>query len=130
MSVLLFGPPLTVNEAYRLHNRDRARRVKYWRQLAALTGREHLRSWRESHGEEPVPCRVVAGPITPKFCRQDTGAAMPTVKAIIDGLVDAGYWPDDTSAWITRLELLPQRRELRYPEPGMEITLHAEDELE
>jgi hypothetical protein len=31
---------------------------------------------------------------------------MPTVKAIVDGLVDACYWPDDDSTWVTVVEPL------------------------
>jgi hypothetical protein len=36
--------------------------------------------------------------------RRDPHNYFATVKPIIDGLVDAGLWPDDTPAWVTTTE--------------------------
>lgn len=36
--------------------------------------------------------------------KRDPHNFMPTVKAIVDGLVDAGWWPDDNSDWISVME--------------------------
>jgi Holliday junction resolvase RusA-like endonuclease len=35
--------------------------------------------------------------------RRDADNPAPTVKAIVDGLVDAGMWPDDTPEWVETL---------------------------
>lgn len=123
LNLLLPGPPLTVNRAYQLHSRSRAKQVKYWRDLAGELGGERIREWRKVNGREPVPCEIIATPVTPKVCRQDTGAVMPTVKAIVDGLVDAGYWPDDTPNWIRKIELWPQLRMRELDEPGIKLWL-------
>lgn len=37
----------------------------------------------------------------------DTGAIAPTGKCIIDGLVAAGVWPNDTAEWVTEERYLP-----------------------
>jgi crossover junction endodeoxyribonuclease RusA len=36
--------------------------------------------------------------------RRDPHNLAPTVKAIVDGLVDAGVWPDDTDTWVIVLD--------------------------
>lgn len=100
LRLVLEGPLLTVNQAYKMHSLQRAKAVKYWRDQAWALGASKLRSWKEFHGTAQVPCQVQATPLTPGPCRQDTGAVMPTVKAVIDGLTDAGFWPDDTSEWV------------------------------
>ncbi len=41
------------------------------------------------------PCHVAAFIGYPRGGKADPANAAPTVKALIDGLVDAGVWPDD-----------------------------------
>jgi crossover junction endodeoxyribonuclease RusA len=101
MSITFRAPAewLTLNQ--RLHWADRARRVKSWRRAAAL----HARKTRPGAGPcalEMLPSfvRVTFGVRDPGR-RRDPHNYMPTVKAIIDGLVDAGVWPDDTAEWVT-----------------------------
>lgn len=36
----------------------------------------------------------------PRNGKADPANAAPTIKALIDGLVDAGVWPDDDSTWV------------------------------
>jgi hypothetical protein len=36
--------------------------------------------------------------------RRDPANLTPVTKAVVDGLVDAGVWPDDTPDWITTIE--------------------------
>lgn len=36
--------------------------------------------------------------------RRDPHNFVPCVKAIVDGLVDAGVWPDDTPEWVRVME--------------------------
>jgi len=46
------------------------------------------------------PCHVAAFIGYPRSGRADPANAAPTVKALIDGLVDAGVWPDDDSTYV------------------------------
>jgi crossover junction endodeoxyribonuclease RusA len=60
---------------------------------------KHYRDWAavEAHGKRPLqpPVEVHAQPVTIDGRRADAGACFEVVKAIIDGLVDAGLIPDD-----------------------------------
>ena len=125
MRLLLEGAPLTVNKAYSLFSLERAKIVKSWRDQAALLGQSQLAKWKRLNGSAPVPVEVIATPVTPGACRQDTGAIMPTVKAIIDGLTDAGFWPDDTSRWVHEIVLMPQRKDRSLSGPGVVIFLRV-----
>jgi len=42
---------------------------------------------------------------------QDVGACNPSVKAAIDGLVDAGVLPDDSSQFVKSLVFLPPKKD-------------------
>lgn len=70
----------------RLHPHARANRTKWWRQAAARAGVN-------------VPGiewgRVVIFFRFPTNHRREVNNLMPTSKAIVDGLVDAGVFPDD-----------------------------------
>lgn len=50
--------------------------------------------------------------------KRDPHNYFPTVKHIIDGLVDAGIWPDDTPEWVTTIE---PRLELTTARPGVVV---------
>lgn len=52
---------------------------------------------------------VEATPFGPRI-RQDVGACLPSVKAAIDGLVDAHVVPDDTPVHVCRLTFHAPRR--------------------
>lgn len=97
MRELQFAPPTrpwSTNDERRWHWARRARTVKAWRETAGWAARA-------------AGCRDV-GPaevrITIPFsrnCRRDPMNYIGTiVKATIDGLVDAGCWPDDTAEWV------------------------------
>lgn len=92
-ATVTFEPPtatLTMNG--REHWRARAERVKRWRRAASEAA--------EGVGALP-PCVVeMAIPVRDRR-RRDPHNWMPTVKACVDGLVDAGVWPDDDAEWVT-----------------------------
>jgi crossover junction endodeoxyribonuclease RusA len=89
-----------------LHHMARARLTKAWRNGTVL----HTWSWRNSHRTEwnrlkgrPCTVHVTLGFDTDR--RRDPHNYTGTVvKAVIDGLVDAGLWPDDTPEWVTVTE--------------------------
>lgn len=72
----------------RLHWAQRAQRTRWIRQAAKLAARG-TRQHRQAH--------VTAYVAYPRANRADPGNAYPTLKAAIDGLVDAGVLPDDDS---------------------------------
>lgn len=55
-----------------------------------------------------------------KRTRQDVAAVFPTVKAAIDGIVDAGVIPDDSAKHLVSLTFYPLRR---WQHDGLLLTL-------
>lgn len=77
----------------RLHWAPKAERTRNLRQLGWATARwEELPQLGTAH--------VAAFIGYPRNGKADPANAAPTVKALIDGLVDAGVWPDDDSTWV------------------------------
>lgn len=79
---------LTANQ--RLHWSTRMRRTKMLRAYAASEARTNGLA-----GRRLGPCVVTAVIGYPTSGRADPTNAAPTVKAIVDGLVDARVWDDD-----------------------------------
>ena len=50
---------------------------------------------------------VIAQPSQKRGPLQDTAACNPSVKAAIDGIVDAGIVPDDTGTYVRQITFLP-----------------------
>jgi crossover junction endodeoxyribonuclease RusA len=95
--------PLTTN-AERAGNRwGRAEHVKEWRETFAWLARKH----------KVPPMRwinIIAQPSQKRGRLQDTAACNPSVKAAIDGLVDAGVIPDDSGTYVREITFLPCQR--------------------
>lgn len=60
-----------------------------------------IKTW-ETRGNPPSRVTVTL-PVSGNR-KRDPHNWTPTVKAIVDGLVDAGVWPDDNSDWVTTNE--------------------------
>lgn len=79
---------------------------------------EHTREWRDAFAwiarRERVPhmrwINVTVQPFQKRGRLQDTAACNPSVKAAIDGLVDAGVIPDDTGEYVRMITFLPCMR--------------------
>ena len=81
----------------------------HWRKKAGIT-----KVWRYAacvHGIQNGVARLNLGPSVVRCTfemagahRRDPHNYYPTVKAIIDGLVDAGAWPDDTPEFVSTVE--------------------------
>jgi hypothetical protein len=98
VTVLSFAAPcrlLSLND--RMHWSNRARAVKLWRNAAYYAacqlGGPSARAMPPSTVTTTFPCRTVR--------RRDPHNYIATMKPIIDGLVDAGCWPDDTFEYVT-----------------------------
>lgn len=109
--VVVFFPPhklMSMND--RDHWRTAAVKAKAWRYAANIAARAEITAPR------PLPaCWInVQLPVTGNRRRDPANYAL-TVKHIVDGLVDAGCWPDDTPEWVTTTEptLSPSDRLVR-----------------
>ena len=102
------APPLTANQ--RMH----------WRKKAAVT--KDVRQWarllfRPTHMHAPVTVQLDWH--VPDKRRRDDDNTVPTLKAICDGLVDAGIVPDDTPDLMVKL--MP--RIIHAPDAPKRLTL-------
>ena len=97
---------LTVNKERSAHWSARAATTKAWREAFGWLARIEKLPVDGSLGA----CHIDAVPLTStRRSRQDVGACLPVVKAAIDGLVDAGVWPDDTPDWVLSVTFWPQQ---------------------
>lgn len=87
--------PLWLTSNQRMGWWEKARRSRLLREYAGWLG--------ASVARRPMfdRCEVEALIAYPSSRRADPANASPTVKALIDGLTDAGYWPDDDSKHVT-----------------------------
>lgn len=90
---LEIAPDLWLSANDRPHWAEKARRTKAVRQLAFVAARNaHIPTLGTTH--------VAAFIGYPRNGKADPGNAAPTVKAAIDGMVDAGIWLDDDSTYV------------------------------
>lgn len=89
------GPYLSMND--RDHWSVKARKIKAWRAVAAAHARQIV-------GFCPTPAEVWLTINVADSRRRDPHNYYPTVKAVIDGMVDAGCWPDDSPEYVRTLE--------------------------
>lgn len=88
----------TLNANQRLHWAQRSARTRNLRQIAYLRGR----------GAVPMQrARLTVEIGWPDKRRRDAHNLMPTLKACIDGFVDAGVLPDDSDAHLVGPDLRP-----------------------
>ena len=94
----LLGRPLGLNVERQGNRWGRAAAVSVWRVGAA-------EAWTDLGPPRRLSPVVVH--IEPHYqnnaSRPDTGSCIPTAKAAIDGLVDAGAIPDDSPDWVKGL---------------------------
>lgn len=115
-AVIYFGIPrnllLTANQ--RMHWRKKAKLTKAIRELACVQTRTfRLEPMEAAH------CLVELS--WPTRHRRDAHNLMPTIKACIDGIVDAKFLPDDSDQHLTGpdLRVLPDL----WKEPGVAVYL-------
>lgn len=106
----LAGAWLTSNG--REHWRTRAALTKLWRDSTAVLAREaNVPRYR-------TRVRVTAVVVCAGQRRRDIGNWYPTVKACVDGLVDARVIPDDSDRWVMGPDLRPGMGAMGSP-PGI-----------
>ena len=103
-----------INANHRGHWAVKARRTKAWRTAAGyLAARARLGAHDQVHITAHIHKRTRR--------KYDAHNLQPTLKAIVDGLVDAGLVPDDTNEHVTG----PDARmgEARPDQPGVTLTI-------
>lgn len=108
MTFWVEGPRILLhNEATRLHHMNEHVRVQEWVELGF---------WTMADMGAPKnigPCRVTSVaqyPVNKIGKLPDTAAWNPTVKALIDGFVKFGLWPDDTPDQVVEISFYPPTR--------------------
>lgn len=89
--------PLSINQERNLHWAARNRRLDPWKITTFWLAKEA----RLPAAIDGAPATItVVLPVRGHY-RRDPANYYPTVKAIVDGLVLAGVWPDDTPEYVT-----------------------------
>jgi len=94
--------PITTNKERAGNRWVRAENTKKWRSMA-----------KESVTGVIPPLKsmnVTVQPYQQRGKLQDTAACNPSVKAAIDGIVDAGVIPDDSGDYLPKIIFLPCKR--------------------
>lgn len=91
---------MTMNQ--RKHWRWVATQKKKWRETAHLVGLEKAKKARALRRNKRALVHFIF-PVSQNR-RRDPHNYYPTVKPIIDGLTDAGFWPDDTPEYVVTRE--------------------------
>ncbi len=97
-----------INANDRLHFRTKAALTDFLRQKATETAMEILGNLQEPLFTEEHPCCLFVEVCPPSNRRMDTPNWYPTVKALIDGLVDAKVLSDDNDKIIRSTTFLPR----------------------
>lgn len=103
--LIVEGRPWSLNAERSAHWREHRRTTEAVRTKVAYTARQSLRTIHPS----AFPIIVEAFPVQ-KGRLPDAGNSYPTVKAIIDGLVDADILPDDDPKYVDAVVLQSPRR--------------------
>jgi len=94
-------PAPLMNMNKRLHWREERRLARIWRQTAMIAAIDSLGTPKQRRrGPSTVEITL---PVRDRR-KRDPHNYFPTVKHIVDGLVDAGIWPDDNPEWVTTVE--------------------------
>jgi Holliday junction resolvase RusA-like endonuclease len=94
------GRLLNLND--RMHWAQKMRLVRSWRDAAHWAAASQLGTPAERRRGRSLV--TVTLPVTRMSTRRDPHNFVATVKPIIDGLVDAGIWPDDNAGWVATNE--------------------------
>jgi hypothetical protein len=116
---------LTLNTARgRIHWRQWAALTKAWRDQAKLEAEASGVEFKLEAGArvhiEGLPVQGGGGPLA------DPGGHMPTLKACVDGLRDAGWIPDDSGRFVAAVTMFPPIRATSHKDAAWG-TVHARE---
>lgn len=96
-------PLMSMND--RAHWSVRAREARQWRHATHIATRNAINTPATHIGSIPLSPSIVTIVLpVPDRRRRDPHNYFATIKPCVDGLVDAGLWPDDTPDWVTTTE--------------------------
>lgn len=97
-----------INSNDRLHYRVRAELTRHLREKANLEGRQYIGDLPEGTYlySKKEPCHIIVYACPPTNRKMDAPNWYPTVKPLIDGLVDMGMFEDDNDQVITSYTFL------------------------
>jgi hypothetical protein len=105
-----------------------ADRNMHWARRNELVGETRLLA-RQAAKTAKLPhldrARIVATPHQARGTLADPGNSYPPVKAIIDGLVDAGVFDNDTLKQVVSIEMMPPVR-CKVVDVGVHLRIVAE----
>lgn len=113
---------LTMNTARgRIHWRTWAKLTGAWREQARLEAEASAIELALDAGERvAIDCLPIQGP---GGQLADPGGHMPTLKACVDGLRDAGWLPDDSGRYVSSVTMLPPVRASEVRPAGLVLDL-------
>lgn len=106
--VTINAPCDWINSNGRHHWATKARLTKTWRLAAYALARNQLAIGALSYCTRPVDITVYVHKTTSR--RYDAHNLMPTVKACIDGLVQAGILEDDSNRYLRAVSIIAAAR--------------------
>jgi hypothetical protein len=102
-------------------------RSKHWRAWAKHTAAVREMA-REATETAQIPrlaeCRIVALPLQKRGPLADIGGHFPTIKAAIDGIVDAGVLEDDDPKHLVAMTIRPGQM---WSHTGLSLAVYADD---
>lgn len=118
---------LWMTSNHRLFWADKARRTDGLRGYACIEGRNLINRERL---ERPVftRCTVTVTVAYPLNQRADPANTSPVVKALLDGLTDAGFWPDDDSEHVVAVTYRRDPEKSRRGTHKVTLTITEADE--
>ncbi|HEM3505233.1 TPA: hypothetical protein U1B13_001187 [Streptococcus suis] len=96
---------MVINSNDRQHQTDKAKVTKRIRAFAYWNTMKHKDKKRAAFSPSN-PCEVTVTIYSPTKSKLDPPNLYPTVKAIIDGMTDAGIWTDDNHKVIKKLSFV------------------------
>lgn len=92
VQIRVADPAMLINANHRTHWRAKAKKTAHWREVGHVAGMAALRNGLLVPMER---AHLTAWFSWPDARRRDVGNLAPTIKGLVDGLVDAGVLPDD-----------------------------------
>lgn len=102
-------PAWSTNQDRKMNKYERHRHIRAWQDAAIQGWQVHVPSWRRREiTEDQRPGIVhIQIPFLQKRKRDPHNYCGTVLKAVIDGLVKAELWPDDTPEWVGHREPVP-----------------------
>jgi hypothetical protein len=98
-------PPWSTNQDRNLNKYKRAERIREWKSAARVAFIGYMNYHHPGHSRLLNPAIVqVTIPFTVDRIRDPHNYCGTVLKAVIDGLVKGGAWPDDSPEWVGHRE--------------------------